>query len=108
MMIGVGCAKSQMKKISFIKNLMNNGHKLQIMALNGLKEFLIGERIKDERERERFENKQKTKRSIILRIMDKNLRFLGLAFRQAYMYMESDREKERVRAKKQRGIMMRI
>merc|ERR1712066_135254 len=41
-------------------------------------------------------------------IMDKNIRMLGTAFRQAYQWMEADREKERLLMYKQRGIMRRI
>merc|ERR1712170_141201 len=40
--------------------------------------------------------------------MDKNVRFMGMAFRQAFQWMEADREKERMLMFKQRGIMRRI
>merc|ERR1712066_1045939 len=41
-------------------------------------------------------------------IMDKNIRFMGMGFRQAFQWMEADREKERALIQKQRGIMRRI
>merc|ERR1711941_59169 len=37
-----------------------------------------------------------------------NVRFMGMAFRQAFQWMEADREKERVLMQRQRGIMRRI
>merc|ERR1712050_534178 len=41
-------------------------------------------------------------------IMDGNVRMMGTGFRQAYQWMEADREKERALMAKQRGIMRRI
>merc|ERR1712151_1010615 len=35
-----------------------------------------------------------------------NLRYRGMAFRQAYMWMEADREKDIALAKRQRGVIM--
>merc|ERR1712050_584923 len=45
---------------------------------------------------------------ILRRIMDSNLRATGTAFRQAFIFMEAEREKERLLIYKQRGIMRRI
>merc|ERR1711874_372723 len=108
MLNGVGMGDSEMKKIQLVKRLMNKGHNLQVMAVNGLKEFLAYERAQDEARRLEFERQQKEKDRILRRIMDSNLRFAGIAFRQAFIHMESVREKERVLANKQRGVMMRI
>merc|ERR1711957_12618 len=72
------------------------GHNLRIMAINSIKQFL--HHSKDDKERSR----------ILRRIMNTNLRFEGMAFRQAFQFMESDREREIVRVTKQRGVMMRI
>merc|ERR1712151_667552 len=33
---------------------------------------------------------------------------MGMAFRQAFIWMEADRERERILVNKQRGVMMRI
>merc|ERR1712151_1115601 len=45
---------------------------------------------------------------ILRRIMDSNIRFMGIAFRQSHQWMEADRDAERLRMYKQRGIMNRI
>merc|ERR1711937_1098938 len=78
------------------------------MAANGLKEFLASERAREEAERLEFERQQREKDRILRRIMDSNVRMMGTGFRQAYQWMEHDREKERVLMLKQRGIMRRI
>merc|ERR1712228_753474 len=78
------------------------------MAANGLKEFLASERAREEAERLEFERQQKEKDRILRRIMDSNVRMMGVGFRQAYQWMEHDREKERILMLKQRGIMRRI
>merc|ERR1712187_454326 len=97
-----------MKKIQLIKRLTNQGYNLQVMAANGLKEFLASERAREEAKRLEYERQQKEKDRILRRIMDSNLRMMGTGFRQAYQWMEHDREKERVLMLKQRGIMRRI
>merc|ERR1711937_1039574 len=78
------------------------------MAANGLKEFLASERAREEAERLEFERQQREKDRILRRIMDSNVRMMGTGFRQAYQWMEHDREKERLLIFKQRGIMRRI
>ena len=40
--------------------------------------------------------------------MDSNVRMMGIGFRQAWQFMEADRERERLLMLKQRGIMRRI
>merc|ERR1712230_298532 len=96
MLNGVGMGDSEMKKIQLIKRLTNQGYNLQVMAANSLKEFL------------EYERQQKEKDRILRRIMDGNVRMMGTGFRQAYQWMEADREKERALMAKQRGIMRRI
>merc|ERR1711976_552695 len=108
MLNGVGMGDAAMKKIQLIKRLTNQGYNLQVMAANGLKEFLASERAREEAERLEFERQQKEKDRILRRIMDSNVRMMGTGFRQAYQWMEHDREKERVLMLKQRGIMRRI
>merc|ERR1711979_8413 len=108
MLSGVGMGDAAMKKIQLIKRLTNQGYNLQVMAANGLKEFLASERDREERERLEYERQQKEKDRILRRIMDGNVRMMGTGFRQAYQWMEADREKERVLMFKQRGIMRRI
>merc|ERR1711972_920697 len=108
MLNGVGMGDSEMKKIQLIKRLTNQGYNLQVMAANALKEFLASERDREERERLEYERQQKEKDRILRRIMDGNVRMMGTGFRQAFQWMESEREKEIARMAKQRGIMRRI
>merc|ERR1712151_401739 len=100
--------EAEMKKYQLIKRLTNQGYNLQVMAANGLKEFLASERAREEAERLEFERQQKEKDRILRRIMDSNVRMMGVGFRQAYQWMEHDREKERILMIKQRGILRRI
>merc|ERR1711987_40779 len=81
---------------------------LQVMACNALKEFLTSERDRAERERLEYERQQKEKDRILRRIMDGNVRMMGTGFRQAFQWMESERDKERQLMQRQRGIMRRI
>merc|ERR1711972_630474 len=92
MLNGVGMGDAAMKKIQLIKRLTNQGYNLQVMAANGLKEFLASERAREEAERLEFERQQKEKDKILRRIMDSNVRMMGAGFRQAYQWMEHDRE----------------
>merc|ERR1712196_90440 len=108
MLNGVGMGDSEMKKIQLIKRLTNQGYNLQVMAANSLKEFLESERDREERERLEYERQQKEKDRLLRRIMDGSVRMMGTGFRQALMFTEAEREKERVMMAKQRGIMRRI
>merc|ERR1711930_11874 len=108
MLSGVGMGDAEMKEIQLIKRLTNQGYNLQVMAANGLKEFLASERAREEAERLEYERQQKEKDRILRRIMDSNVRMMGTGFRQAFQWMEHDREKERMLMYKQRGIMRRI
>merc|ERR1712151_350889 len=108
MLNGVGLGDAEMKKVQLIKRLTNQGHNLQVMGVNSIKEYLVSERDREEREREEFERQQKEKDRILRRIMNGNLRVMGTAFRQAFQWMEADREAERALIAKQRGIMRRI
>merc|ERR1712093_729130 len=107
MLNGVGMGDSEMKKINLIKRLTNQGFNLQSMAVNALFEYLKSEREREERERLEFERQQKEKDRILRRVMDQNLRFAGMAFRQAKLFAEAEAEKERQLMFKQRGIMRR-
>merc|ERR1712054_126536 len=108
MLNGVGMGDAEMKKIQLIKRLTNQGYNLQVMACNALQEFLTSERDREERERLEYERQQKEKDRILRRIMDGNVRMMGTGFRQAYQWMESEREKEINLMRRQRGIMRRI
>jgi Pyruvate/2-oxoacid:ferredoxin oxidoreductase gamma subunit len=108
MLNGVGMGDSDMKKIQLIKRLTNQGHNLQVMACNGIQEFLKSERAREEAERLEHERQQKEKDRILRRIMDANLRMAGSGFRQALQWTVADREAEIALMKKQRGIMRRI
>jgi DNA-binding transcriptional regulator LsrR (DeoR family) len=69
---------------------------MQIMAVNGIKEFLRVERLLDEAEVERMLAQAKEKERILRRIMDSNLRMCGIGFRQAHQHTVEARDKERV------------
>merc|ERR1711990_445880 len=88
--------------------LTNQGHNLQVMAVNSIREYLSSERDREEREREEFERQQREKDRILRRIMNGNLRVMGTGFRQAFQWMEFDRAAEIALMARQRGIMRRI
>merc|ERR1712087_750136 len=94
MLSGVGMGDAAMKKIQLIKRLTNQGYNLQVMAANGLKEFLASERAREEAERLEFERQQKEKDRILRRIMDSNVRMMGQAIRQLKLFAQSEIEKE--------------
>merc|ERR1712226_701807 len=108
MLNGVGLGDAEMKKVQLIKRLTNQGHNLQVMGVNSIREYLTSERDREEREREEFERQQKEKDRILRRIMNGNLRMMGTGFRQAFQWMEFDRAAEIALMAKQRGIMRRI
>merc|ERR1712021_96884 len=108
MMNGVGMNDAGKLKCQLIKRLTNQGHNLQVMGVNALREFLTSERDREEREREEYERQQKEKDRILRRIMNSNLRFMGMGFRQAFQWMEADRAAEIALMAKQRGIMRRM
>merc|ERR1712159_355151 len=72
------------------------------------REFLKSEREREEAERLEFERQQKEKDRILRRIMNSNVRFVGMGFRQAWQFMESEINKERAMAAKQRGILRKM
>merc|ERR1712160_38019 len=94
MLNGVGLGDSEMKKCQLIKRLTNQGYNLQVMGINCVREFLTSARADEERAREEFERQQKEKERILRRIMNVNLRFMGMGFRQAFQFMEADRAAE--------------
>merc|ERR1712072_392816 len=108
MLNGVGLGDAEMKKCQLIKRLTNQGHNLQVMGVNSIREYLTSERDREEREREEYERQQKEKDRILRRIMNSNVRFMGIGFRQALQWTVHDRDAERALMAKQRGIMRRI
>merc|ERR1739847_14957 len=108
MLNGVGLGDAEMKKVQLIKRLTNQGHNLQVMGVNSIREYLASERDREEQERLEFERQQKEKDRILRRIMNQNVRFMGMGFRQAFQWMEADRAAEIALMAKQRGIMRRI
>merc|ERR1712087_961616 len=108
MLNGVGLGDAEMKKVQLIKRLTNQGHNLQVMGVNSIREYLTSERDREEREREEYERQQKEKDRILRRIMNSNVRFMGMGFRQALQWMVADRAAEIALMAKQRGIMRRI
>merc|ERR1711904_226594 len=91
MLNGVGLGDSEMKKVQLIKRLTNQGHNLQVMGVNSVREFLVSERDR-----------------ILRRIMNGNHRMMGTGFRQALQWTVFARDAERALIAKQRGIMRRI
>merc|ERR1712087_752424 len=87
MLNGVGLGDAEMKKVQLIKRLTNQGHNLQVMGVNSIREYLTSERDREERAREEFERQQKEKDRILRRIMNGNLRMMGMGFRQAFQWM---------------------
>merc|ERR1711912_22420 len=76
--------------------------------MEAFKLFIKSERAREEQERLEHERQQKEKDRILRRIMDSNLRMVGVAFRQADQWTKAEAERERVLVNKQRGIMRRI
>merc|ERR1712183_1091550 len=108
MLNGVGMGDAGMKKVQLIKRLTNQGHNLQVMGVNAIREYLSSEQRREEAARLEYERQQKEKDRILRRIMNGNLRMMGTGFKQAFQWMEADREHERHMMFKQRGIMRRI
>merc|ERR1712085_193668 len=94
MLNGVGLGESEKLKCQLIKRLTNQGHNLQVMGVNAIREFLVSERDAEERAREEFERQQKEKDRILRRIMNGNLRMMGTGFRQSMQWMVADRDAE--------------
>merc|ERR1712084_152478 len=108
MLNGVGLGDAEMKKVQLIKRLTNQGHNLQVMGVNAIREYLSSERYREEQERLEFERQQKEKDRILRRIMDSNVRFMGMGFRQSLQWTVAAREAEIALMRRQRGIMRRI
>merc|ERR1712019_71075 len=88
--------------------LTDQGFNLQSMAVVQLFEFLKSEREREEAERLEYERQQKEKDRILRRIMDSNVRFMGMGFRQANQWALAEAERERALMQRQRGIMRRM
>jgi Pyruvate/2-oxoacid:ferredoxin oxidoreductase gamma subunit len=105
---GEGMGTATMKKVQLVKRLTNQSHNQQVMAVNSLIQFLAHEKNLDVQRQQEKLRQQAEKSRILKRIMDSNLRMSGIAYRQAYQYMEATRERERVLINRQQGIMRRI
>merc|ERR1711957_103893 len=108
MLNGAGMSNTEMMKIQLIKRLTNKGYNMQVCGINCIREFLKDARIEEENARLEAERQMKEKSRILKRIMDANVRFMGIGFRQALQWTVADREAEIARAKKMRGIMNRM
>merc|ERR1712072_155039 len=106
--VGFGEDVATKLKIRLLRKLTDTGYNLQVMGLNAIKEYLDSERDREERERLEFERQQKEKDRILRRIMNSNVRFMGMGFRQALQWTVAAREAEIALFAKQRGIMRRI
>merc|ERR1711957_794034 len=80
----------------------------QVMGVNCIREFLKDARVEEENARLEAERQMKEKARILRRIMDSNVRFMGIGFRQALQFTVAEREREIATAKKMRGIMNRM
>merc|ERR1711957_1007341 len=108
MLNGVGMNNTEMLKIQLIKRLTNSGYNLQVMGVNCIREFLKDARVEEENDRLEAERQSKEKDRILRRIMNSNLRFAGMAFRQALQWTVAAREAEIALAQRMRGICNRI
>merc|ERR1711957_152326 len=108
MLSGVGMNNNEMLKIQLIKRLTNKGYNLQVCGINCIREFLVSERNNDELARLEAERQMKEKERILRRIMNSNLRFAGMAFRQALQWTVAAREAEIALAQGMRGICNRM
>merc|ERR1711957_177807 len=108
MLNGAGMSNTEMLKIQLIKRLTNKGYNMQVCGINCIREFLVNERNNDELARLEAERQMKEKARILRRIMDSNVRFMGIGFRQALQWTVAEREREIATAKKMRGIMNRM
>merc|ERR1712160_124105 len=86
MLNGVGLGESEKMKCQLIKRLTNQGHNLQVMGVNSIREFLTSARDDEVRAQEEFERQQKEKDRILRRIMNGNLRMMGTGFRQSLQW----------------------
>merc|ERR1711937_270529 len=75
MLNGVGLGDAEMKKVQLIKRLTNQGHNLQVMGVNAIREYLSSEQRREEAARLEYERQQKEKDRILRRIMNSNVRF---------------------------------
>merc|ERR1712087_975433 len=106
--VGFGEDAAQKLKLRLIRKLTDQGFNLQSMAVVQLFEFLKSEREREEAERLEYERQQKEKDRILRRIMDSNVRFMGMGFRQANQWALAEAEREGALMAKQRGIMRRM
>merc|ERR1712072_766515 len=106
--VGFGEDVATKLKIRLLRKLTDTGYNLTVMGLNAVKEYLVSERDREEAERLEFERQQKEKDRILRRIMDSNVRFMGMGFRQAAQWTQAEIERERLLMQRQRGIMRRI
>merc|ERR1712160_22900 len=105
MLNGVGLGDAEKSKSQLIKRLANQGYNMQVMGVNCIREFLTAARADEEAERLEQERQMAEKSRILRRIMNVNLRFMGMGFRQALQWTIAAREAEIALMKKQRGIM---
>merc|ERR1712166_1283855 len=75
---------------------------------NCIREFMTSERDNEEAARLEHERQMKEKERILRRIMNGNVRFMGMGFRQALQWTVAAREAGIALMAKQRGIMRRI
>jgi len=108
MLNGVGIRHDTIRKVQLVKRLTNQAFNLQVMSINSLKDFLNNDRIKDDKDRLEIERQVKEKDRILKRLINSNVRIMGIGYKQAFRYMKYSREEEIKLVGKQKGIMKRI
>merc|ERR1712146_622758 len=71
---------AEMKKVQLIKRLTNQGHNLQVMGVNAIREYLSSEQRREEAARLEYERQQKEKDRILRRIIDTNARMISAGY----------------------------
>ena len=108
MLEGVGMSDQEAKKVQLIKRLTNKPFDLQYQAFSKFIDFLRWDHYREQEKKEQLERDQMEKDRLIRRIINKGLRDIGMAFRQARIHTNEEAEKERILMFKQRGIMRKM
>ena len=78
------------------------------MAIRSLKEYLVVERLGDHQRNLQFEKLIALRNKALRRMLDSNLNFMAIAFRQGYQYMQLDIKQERLRMARHKGVALRM
>ena len=101
MINGASLTKGIVLKETFIKRIMDSGLNLQYLVLRHLKDFKNLSKDMDSKNNH-------LKSQIVKRIINDNVRFLSMAFRQARKWAKKDAENEQFYTRKLKGIIRRM